>query len=151
MLPPISKRSTGEGPVRCVLFDGDVILDVLLDRQPYYGPSAAALETAAKGQVVGHVAAHVVTTLAYFLRQRVGSRQLRTALARLLACLHVAPVTEREIRSALASPIRDFEDAVGHEAALAVQANVIVTRNVSDYKGSTIPAVLPEVYLAGLA
>lgn len=58
----------------------------------------------------------------------------------------MAPVTDATIRQALAGPLKDFEDAVSHAVAQEALVSVIVTRNVSDYSKSTIPAVLPEAF-----
>jgi predicted nucleic acid-binding protein len=46
-----------------VLFDTNVILDVLLDREPHVEASATAWATAETGRVEGMLAAHAVTTL----------------------------------------------------------------------------------------
>ena len=60
--------------------------------------------------------------------------------------LHVARVTDDVIRAALQSSMIDFEDAVTSEAAKVAGAEIIVTRNTSDYKTSSIPAILPEEF-----
>ena len=62
--------------------------------------------------------------------------------------LQVAGVTDGVIRAALQSPIADFEDAVVSEAASLAEVDVIVTRNISDFAASIVPAVLPEEFLS---
>ena len=62
----------------------------------------------------------------------------------------VAAVTDVVVREALKSPFSDFEDAVTHAAAQAVGAEVIVTRNIKDFRNGTVPAMLPEFFLATL-
>lgn len=42
----------------------------------------------------------------------------------------------------------DFEDCLQMECAKAYGAEYIVTRNVADYKASTVEAVTPEEHLA---
>ncbi|MBW4698346.1 MAG: PIN domain-containing protein [Aphanocapsa lilacina HA4352-LM1] len=74
-----------------VLFDTNVILDVLLERQPFYEASALALNTAVGGAVEGYIAAHAVTTVAYLLQRRLGATRTRVALVNLLSHLRVAP------------------------------------------------------------
>jgi predicted nucleic acid-binding protein len=131
-----------------VLYDTNVLLDVLQARQPHLAASAAALNLADTGQVEGYVAAHAVTTLAYLLQRQAGATRSQVILADLLSRLHVAAVTDRTIRTALAGPFRDFEDAVCHAAALEAGAELIVTRNVEDFAAGAVPAVLPEVLVA---
>lgn len=66
----------------------------------------------------------------------------------MLQRLQLASVTDEVIRAALQSSMTDFEDAVTSEAANAAGVEVIVTRNIPDFVASSIPAVLPEEFLA---
>jgi predicted nucleic acid-binding protein len=134
--------------LRRVLFDSDVLLDVLAQRQPFVVASAQALNRMTQPQVQGYVSGHTVTNIFYILRRQVGSAVARELLSRLFQHLHVASVTDEVIRIALQSSITDFEDAVTSEAANAAGVEVIVTRNTPDFAVSSIPAVLPEEFLA---
>lgn len=130
-----------------VLFDSDVLLDVLAQRQPFVVASAQALDTVTQTQVQGYVCGHAVTNIFYVLRRQVGSEAARELLSRLLQHLQVANVTDKVIRAALQSSMTDFEDAVTSEAANAAGLEVIVTRNTPDFVASVIPALLPEEFL----
>jgi predicted nucleic-acid-binding protein len=134
--------------LRRVLFDSDVLLDVLAQRQPFVVASAQALNTVTQAQVQGYVSGHAVTNIFYILRRQVGGEAARELLSRLLQHLQVANVTDEVIRAALQSPMADFEDAVTSEAANAAGVEVIVTRNTPDFLASVIPALLPEEFLA---
>lgn len=46
---------------------------------------------------------------------------------------------------------RDFEDCLQDRCAKSVKAQYIVTRNVADFSGSEIPAVLPEDFLGKMS
>lgn len=133
-----------------VLFDTDVVLDVLLQRQPFFTASALALDTIAQGKVEGYLAGHLVTNLFYLLRRNLGSDKSREALNTLMSKMRVAAVTDAVIREALASPFPDFEDAVTHATARAEGIEAIATRNIKDFRLGTIRAMLPEVFLATL-
>lgn len=134
--------------MRRVLYDTNVILDVLLERQPHFVASAAALDAVGRGKVAGYVSAHAVTTIAYLLERRLGSAKSRRVLSDLLSKMRVAPVTDDVVRQALTSRISDFEDAVCHAAALESDLSMIVTRNIADFSKGKVPAVLPEVLRA---
>ncbi len=133
-----------------VLFDSDVLLDVLAQRQPFVVASARALNTVTQEQVQGYVSGHAVTNIFYILRRQVGNEAAQKLISKLLQRIQVASVTEQVIRAALQSPIRDFEDAVTSEAANAIGLDVIVTRNISDFVNSEITAMLPEDFLDSL-
>lgn len=134
-----------------VLFDSDVLLDVLAQRQPFVVASAQALNTLTQKQVQGYVSGHAVTNIFYLLRRQIGSEASRDLLSRLLQHIQVASVTDEVIRQALQSPVTDFEDAVTSAAANSANLEVIVTRNTSDFANSSVPAMLPEEFLATLS
>ena len=134
--------------MRQVLFDSDVLIDVLAQRQPFVTASAQALNRVTQPEVQGFVSGHAVTNIFYILRRQVGSETARELLSRLLQHLQVASVTDEVIRAALQSSMTDFEDAVTSEAANAAGVEVIVTRNTPDFAASAIPTVLPEEFLA---
>lgn len=134
--------------MRHVLFDSDVLLDVLAQRQPFVLASAQSLNTVVKPQVKGYVSGHAVTNIFYILRRQVDGEKARELLSKLLQHLEVASVTDGVIKAALESSMTDFEDAVTSEAANATGVEVIVTRNKSDFTASAIPALLPNEFLA---
>ncbi|MBD2058840.1 PIN domain-containing protein [Oculatella sp. FACHB-28] len=138
------RRST----VEAGLFDSDVLLDVLAQRQPFVFASAQALNRVTQPQVQGYVSGHAVTNIFYILRRQVGRETAHELLSKLLQHLQIATVTDEVIRAALQSSMADFEDAVTSEAANAAGVEVIVTRNTPDFVASAIPAVLPEEFLA---
>lgn len=132
--------------MRRAVYDLNVVLDVLLAREPFFAASAAALDAVGRGRVEGYIAGHLVTTLFYLLRRNCGADRARSLTADLLHKFRVGPVTDAGIRRALAAPFGDLEDAVCHAAAEEVDAAVIVTRNIEDFRRGAIPAMLPEVF-----
>ncbi|MEH2336169.1 PIN domain-containing protein [Nostoc sp.] len=133
-----------------MLFDSDMLLDILAQRQPFVVASARALNTVMQNQVQGYVSGHAVTNIFYILRRQVGNEVARELLAKLLQHLQVANVTDEVIRQALNSPIKDFEDAVTSAAALTAGLEIIVTRNTPDFVASLVPAMLPDEFLTTL-
>src|SRR5438876_595955 len=92
-----------------VLFDLNVILDVLQRREPFYAMSARVLACAETGRVEGLVAAHSLTTLFYLVSRDLSADQARVALSELLRFLSVAAVDGPVIEQALGLPYPDFE------------------------------------------
>lgn len=133
---------------RQILIDLNLILDVLLRREPFYLTSARILASAETGQIKGYVAAHSLTTLFYLIAKDQSPDLARISLTDLLQFLAVAPVDQTTIEQALNLPYRDFEDAIQMMAAVQVGADYLVTRNVPDYKGGPLPALQPVELLA---
>ncbi len=127
-----------------VLFDTNVVLDLLLDREPFSTLAAQLFSRVEGGEVEGSICATTVTTVHYLARKAVGNRQARGEVQKLLDLFEVAPVDRTVLEGALTSKFADFEDAVLHQAALNAGVQGIVTRNIQDFKGAKIPVYSPE-------
>lgn len=123
------------------LIDTDVLLDVALAREPHLQHSAAVLRWVEAGGSAA-VAWHTLTNCAYLLKS-----DGRPFLERLLRLVEVAPVGGADARRALELPMSDIDDAFQAAAALAWQADVIVTRNLADYRRSPVRALSPVAFI----
>lgn len=127
-----------------MLFDTNVVLDVLLDREPFATIGAHLFSYVEHGTVPGYLCATTVTTVHYLTEKVLGAAQARQKIRNLLRLFEVAPVNRAILEAALASRLADFEDAVMHEAALHVGAQGIVTRDPDGFKGARLPVYAPE-------
>ena len=130
-----------------VLFDLNVILDVLQWREPFYEASARALACAETGTVEGWVATHSLPTLFNLLARYGSAERARVAISEVLHFLSVVAVDQAVIEQALHLPYRDFEDAVQMMAAVRTGADYLVTRNVRDFRTGPLPVLLPAELL----
>lgn len=136
---------------RRVLFDTDIIVDVLFKREPHATESTKTFDMAIQGKIDGYISAHAITTLDYLLTKEFDQATSKNLLEELLHYLSVAPVTGKIIKQALSSKIQDFEDAVSHYAGLSERVSVIISRNIKDFSKGEIQAVLPVVFNSDLA
>jgi predicted nucleic acid-binding protein len=130
-----------------ILFDTNVVLDVLLDRQPYAEASAAAWAVVEAGALEGMLAAHAVTTIHYLVRKERGNVKARRIVSAILRIFRVAAVDGAVIQEALQLPFSDFEDAVTAAAARVAGCECIVTRDPKGFRGSPIRSLTPEVVM----
>jgi len=133
------------------LVDTNVVLDVMLGREPYLLPSSAVLAAVETSRCAGLLSATTVTTIHYIAERQIGSAATLVKIANLLSLFGVAPVNQAVLGSALRLGMEDFEDAVLHEAAVQAGADCIVTRNVDDFGLARIPVYTPAQFLAALA
>lgn len=133
-----------------VLFDLNIILDVLQQRKEFYDFSARLLAYAETGVIQGWVAAHSVTTLFYLIAKDKSPEHAKVTLTSLLQFLNIAPVDQNTVEQALNLPYRDFEDAVQAVAALQIHADYLLTCNVRDYQPAPLAVVQPVDLLAVL-
>jgi predicted nucleic acid-binding protein len=133
-----------------VLLDVNVVLDVLLDRQPHVDAASEVWAAVERGELEGFLSAHAVTMVHYLNRKIVGARTARQATDALLSVFDVAPVDRGVLQASLSIGCPDFEDGVMAAAARRAKCDVIVTRNIRDFKRSPVPAFTPSEALAAL-
>jgi predicted nucleic acid-binding protein len=127
-----------------ILFDTNVVLDVLLDRQPYVEASAAAWAAVETGASEGMLAAHAVTTIHCLVRKEMGNIKARRIVSAILRVFGVATVDSAVVQEALQLPFSDFEDAVTAAAARLAGCECIVTRDPKGFRGSPVRSLTPE-------
>ena len=133
-----------------VLFDTNVVLDVLLDRQPHAPDAVRSFAYAERGAIDGVLGATTLTTIHYLAAKALGTEQAREHIGTLLQLFGVAPVTRAVLEDALALGFGDFEDAVLHEAARHAGAAGIVTRNTADFAKASLVVYTPAELNAAL-
>lgn len=131
-----------------VLFDVDVLIDVLTEREPHVRQSAALLDLAESGGIDGIVAAHTLPTLFYLIRRLAGVPTAYAAVYRTTRILDVVPVDHDRIVQALALEWADFEDAIQAACALHAGVDAIATRNVRDYRELPLAVSTPAELMA---
>jgi predicted nucleic acid-binding protein len=131
-----------------VLFDTNVLMDILLRREPFWDESAQVLDQVASGAVTGLICASTVTTIFYLASKEAGKKEAMVQVRSLLGLYEVASVTRAVLDAALNSKSPDFEDAVLAEAAHQAGAQAIITRNLKDFAHSPVRAYTPKQWLA---
>ena len=133
-----------------VLFDTNVVLDVLLKREPWVMEAAAIWRANDEGRITGHILASALTDVYYVARRQKGIIAARAAILTCLEAFEVCTVDRQTLERAVALPGNDFEDNLQIAGASVVGLDAIVTRNKPDFKGATIPVLTPMELLAQL-
>lgn len=134
-----------------LLFDTNVVLDVLMSRAPHVVPAARLFVHAEqRTALTGLLGATSVTTIHYLLRKSLGAVSTRKHMWTLLRLFEVAPVTRDTLSDALNLSFSDFEDAVLHEAARLAGATGIVTRDAGGFRKATLRVYTPAEALQAL-
>lgn len=131
-----------------LLIDTNVVLDVLLKREPFHETAAKVLKLAQRDDVREYISASAVTDIYYIAHRQIKDKAVtKELLKRLLMVVSVAAVSEREIINALELDWGDFEDSVQYSVALLNEMDGIVTRNPGDYADSGVPIWEPKQLL----
>jgi predicted nucleic acid-binding protein len=130
--------------MRRVLVDVNVILDVLLDRQPHVAASVAVWTAIESGEAEGLLAAHAINTIHYLVRKELGAARAKRTLSQILRVFGVAPVDGAVIQDALKRVSPDFEDSVMISAARLAGCDLIITRGPRGFRDSPVRVLTPE-------
>lgn len=130
-----------------ILFDINVILDVMLIRKPFITSALQLLVEVENKNINGFLCASSITTIHYLIEKAWDSKLANEKISELLNIFELSSVNKSIFESALNSKFNDFEDAVIHESAFRHKIDGIVTRNTKHYKFSKIPVYDPNQLL----
>lgn len=137
--------------MKVLFIDTDVIIDLLSDRQPFSKDAAGIFSLIERREVRGCVSALSFSNLYYILNRFSSHGKVISMLNELADLTDILKVDSRIIKSALASGFKDFEDAIQYQAALEHKnVDVLITRNINDYRKSSLPVMTPETFLRSL-
>lgn len=127
-----------------VLFDTNIVLDVLLGREPYLNNAIALFDAVEKQVIQGYLCATTITTIDYLATKALGKVDSKIAVGKLLELFVIAEVNRRTLVAALLSDFADFEDAVLFHAGVDAGVDSVVTRNGKDFKTGSVPIYSPD-------
>lgn len=128
-----------------LLIDTNVVLDVLLNREPFCNEAAKVLNLSDRAEVKEYISASAITDIYYIAYRQLRDKTIvRNMIKTLLSIVSIACVTEQEIVEALELEWSDFEDSVQYAVAYLNEMDGIVTRNAADYKRAELSVWSPE-------
>jgi predicted nucleic acid-binding protein len=123
-----------------IFIDTNIVLDVLSRREPFYDEAATLFSLADKKQIELSVSSLTIANTAYVLSRQIDSNKAKSFLRKLRLIVEVLPLDDKIVGLALNDEnFPDFEDGLQYYTALENGQNVIVTRNLHDFKHSKLP------------
>jgi len=130
------------------LLDTNIVLDVLLQREPHFAESATVWAAVEQGLAEGCISAHAITTIHYVVGKATTAQKATRTIQLILKVVEVAGVSAAAIHKAVDLDWPDFEDAVTASAAWESGCDLIVTRDTAGFSRSPIKALTPRAALA---
>ncbi|MBF2017552.1 MAG: PIN domain-containing protein [Rivularia sp. T60_A2020_040] len=125
-----------------VLIDTNIILDFLLQREPFFQDADLLFQAINVGEVAGYATATTLTDIFYISRRHTRSiEQARQAVSETLTVMMISPIDRAVLESAFNSGLPDFEDAVQIFSAVSQGLESIVTRDAQGFLSSPIPVL----------
>jgi len=132
------------------LLDNNVVLDFLLNRNPFDVEAKEIFLLAANRKIEIFVASITAVNAFYTIRKDKGKDIAFGAINGLINLVNVCRTNRYILRDALSLDFSDYEDAVQCASAVAEGLDAIVTRNTKDFANSPIPVYSPSEFLAFL-
>ncbi|MBN2411484.1 PIN domain-containing protein [candidate division KSB1 bacterium] len=130
-----------------IFVDSDIILDLLLKREPYYLPAAHLFSLVEKRKIVACTTPVVMANIHYISARLTDKKLALDNIRKLLSLLKITPVDEKTLLLAIDFRFTDFEDAVQYYAAKSRGISCFITRNKSDYKVTDMTICTAAEYL----
>ena len=130
-----------------VLIDGNILLDVLQNREPHAETSSKVWKLCETGRAEGFVSTLTFANLVYVMRKELTPEKIREVLKILTLIFRFADLSAADMTKAAEMKWTDYEDAVQAATAERIHASAIITRNVRDYRESAVPAFTPGEFL----
>lgn len=131
-----------------LLIDANILLDVLLDRQPFADNSSLIWKLCETEKAKGYVSALTFANMMYIMRKELNADMIEEVFRKLKLIFEFVDFSPSILEKAVEMKWKDFEDAVQSATAEQVCADYIVTRNVKDFSQSKVMAFTPYELLA---
>jgi predicted nucleic acid-binding protein len=132
------------------LLDTNIVLDLLLEREPWRAEAEAIAGASADGRIEAHICASSITDIFYISRRLVGIERARGIVRACLDTLRIVSVTRELLVAAHERDGSDYEDNLQVECAIAARLDAIVTRDPKGFVGSPVPILTPAELIAQL-
>ncbi len=131
-----------------VFLDTDVILDFLLNREPYIDEITEIIEKSLMNETDLCVSSLTISNLHYIISRIENKKSANSKMRKIIKLLKVESVGQTTVIKAMESDFGDFEDGIQNFCAEEADHKILVTRNTKDYKKSKLAIMTPREFLA---
>jgi predicted nucleic acid-binding protein len=130
-----------------IFVDSDILLDLLLHREPFAIFSRSLLNKASEKTILLHTSTLILANVHYLLVKHLNKKTAREYVRFLSEFLEMLPFEPDNILLALNHEHGDFEDTIQYRIAKKHQCDLVVSRNIKHYKKFDIPVLTAEQLL----
>ena len=135
--------------MKTLFIDTNIVIDLLAKREPFYEEAAKLFSLADKNKINLIVSSLTFANTNYILSKMTNSTTAREILTKFKVLVTVAALNDKIIELALNDKsFSDFEDGLQYYTAMENEADIIITRNLKDFKNSIIPVITAQTYLS---
>ena len=131
-----------------ILLDTNVVLDLLLAREPFVAQAREIFVLIENGEIEGYLCANSVTTLHYLIGREKNKEEADEIISELLSLFEVIVVDKKVLLDATTNNGIDYEDSVIYTSAFHSNIEIIITRDKRGFKNAKISTLSPQEFLA---
>lgn len=131
-----------------VFVDTNIVIDLLARRKPYYEEAAILFSLADNKVIELSISSLTVANTSYTLFHQLNSTKTKSILRKLRLIVNILPLDDKIVGLALNDEtFTDFEDALQYFTAIENKQNIIITRNLKDFKNSKLPVMTAPQFI----
>lgn len=134
--------------MRKLFVDTNIVIDLLSRREHFYEEAAELFSLADKKKIELSVSSLTIANTSYALLRQMDSNKAKSVLRKLRLILKILPLDDKIIGLALNDDnFSDFEDCLQYFTAIEDQQELIITRNLKDFKNSKLPTMTAKQFI----
>jgi predicted nucleic acid-binding protein len=130
-----------------ILVDTNIVLDLLAKREEFWQEAQELFTLSDQKKVKLFVSSLTFANTYYLLSQNLKIENARKILRKFKVLVEVLPMDDKIIDLSLDSDFKDFEDAIQYHTAIENNLDLVITRNLKDFKLSKIPVLTAKNYI----
>ena len=131
-----------------IFIDTNIVIDLLSRRNPFFEEAASLFSLADKKQIELSVSSLTIANTSYILLRQTNSKKTKSVLRKLRLIVEILPLDDKVVGLALNDDtFTDFEDGLQHFTAIENNQDIIITRNLKDFKNSKMPVMTAGQFL----
>ncbi len=130
-----------------ILVDTNIVLDLLAERKEFLLEAQELFTLSDKKEINLYVSSLTFANTYYILSQQMKMNNVRKILRKFKVLVSVLPMNDKIIDLSLESDFKGFEDAIQYHTAIEKEINIIITRNLKDFKTAKIPVFTAKEYI----
>jgi len=131
-----------------LFIDTNIVIDLLSRRVPFYEEAANLFSLADKKIIELSISSLTIANTSYILLRQTNSTSAKEILRKLRLIINILPLDDKIIGIALNdNSFDDFEDGLQYFTAIENNQDLIITRNLKDFKNSDLPVMTAKQFL----
>jgi len=131
-----------------ILVDTNIVIDLLTQRNEFYRPASRLFTLSDNKEIILSISSLTFANTYYLITKELNAQKAKEILRKFKLLVNILSMDDKIIDLSLNSNFKDFEDAIQYYTAIEHKIDIIITRNLKDFKLSKIPVMTAENYLA---